>query len=453
MFYRVFRAYVRVVLRVFFRSFDVSGEEHVPRQGPLLVVANHVNGLVDPLIAMVALERRVTLTAKNTLQKNPLLALLIWGLDIVLFHRAQDRGKGAELRENARSMARCQEILGAGGAVLLFPEGESHSDPGMRPFKPGAARIAAEWARRHPRGPALTVVPAGLYFTRKDRFRSGVALRFGPPLALASPTGAESRMGEAVRGVSDAAERAIKALALNLETEAQSQTLSWAAEILLARSKGPRLPGELVATAQDELDVKKALFDGWMALRAREAATVAALEVRIAAHRERLRSLRIDPAEARVEYTPARSALFVLRELEIAVVGAPWALLGAAGNALPYLAVDGIARLLSRDLDHWASHKIYPSLLVYPIFYLGEAAAVGALAGPLWAAGFLAAAPFAGLYAQLYRERMRDAARRARTFLALCRRPSEKAALVAEGDAIAAEIERLGRSLAGAREA
>jgi len=440
------------VLRVFFRSFDVSGEEHVPRQGPLLVVANHVNGLVDPLIVMVALERRLTLTAKNTLQKNPLLALLIWGLDIVLFHRAQDRGKGAELRENARSMSRCQEILGAGGAVLLFPEGESHSDPGMRPFKPGAARIAAEWARRHPHGPALTVVPAGLYFTRKDRFRSGVALRFGPPLPLGSLS-ADHRMGETVRGLSDMAEGAIGALALSLETEAQSQTLSWAAEILLARSKGPRLPGELVATAQDELAVKKALFDGWIALRVREAAAISALETRIASHRERLRSLRIDPAEARVEYTPARSALFVLRELEIAVVGAPWALLGAAGNLLPYLAVDGIARLLSSDLDHWATHKIYPALLVYPVFYLAEAAAVGALAGPPWAIAFLAAVPFAGLYAQLYRERMRDAARRARTFLAFCRRPCEKAALVAEGDAIAAEIERLGRSLTVVREA
>jgi 1-acyl-sn-glycerol-3-phosphate acyltransferase len=460
MFYRLFRAYVRLVLRVFFRSHEVSGTEHVPREGALLLVSNHVNGLVDPLLPLAALDRRLTLTAKNTLGKNPLLALLIRGLDIVLFHRAQDVGKGAELRENARSLGRCQEILASGGAVLIFPEGESHSDPGMRPFRPGAARLAADFLRRHPGAP-LAVVPMGLYFTRKDRFRSGVALRFGPPLPLGALVAGGERGAAAVAAVNDAADEAIRALTLNLETERQSKVLSWAAEVLLAKLRGPRLPGELVATAADELELKRALHAGQRALAARDPARLAALERRVGEHRARLARLGLEPAELRVRHTAARSVLFAVRELEIAAVGLPWALAGAAGSALPYLLVDRIARLTSKDLDHWATQKIYPALVVYPLCYLAEAALAAALAGArlgpgaaaLAGAVALALLPLAGLYALLWRERMGDAARRVRTFLSLAARPALTAALVAEGDAIHDALAAVARELDPAADA
>lgn len=447
MFYRFFRAYVRLVLRVFFRSLDVIGLEHVPRTGPVILVCNHVNGLVDPLVPMIALERRLTLTAKNTLGKNPLLAALLRGLDAVLFHRAQDRGKGAELRENARAMARCEAILAGGGAVLIFPEGESHSDPGMRPFKPGAARIAADFVRRNPAA-KLAVVPAGLYFTRKDRFRSGVALRFGPELPLGELLAEAERGAAAVQALNAAAAEAIRALTLDLETERQSEVLSGAAELLLAWTHGPRLPGELVATAADELDAKRALHEGYVALAARDPGRLAALEARVGAYHARLRELGIAPAELRLRHTAARSLLFALRELELAVVGLPWALAGLAANVVPYALVDLVARLTSRDLDHWATQKIYPSLAVYPLCYLAEAAALLGTIGPWAGLAALPLVPALGWYALLWRERMRDAARRVRTFLSLAARPALARALVDEGDALHAELLRVRDELA-----
>jgi glycerol-3-phosphate O-acyltransferase / dihydroxyacetone phosphate acyltransferase len=446
-FYRAFRAYVRLVLNVFFRSLEVGGREQVPRQGALLLVCNHVNGLVDPLLPLAALDRRLTLTAKNTLGKNPFLALLIRGLGIVLFHRAQDRGKGAELRENARSMARCQELLAGGGAVLIFPEGESHSDPGMRPFKPGAARIAADFVRKHP-GRPLAVVPAGLYFTRKDRFRSGAALRFGPPLALGELLADAGRGAAAVEALNGAVLAAVRALTLDLETEQQSRLLSWAAELLLAQVNGPRLPGELVAGAGEELAAKRALHAGYLALRDRAPARLAELEGKVAAHHARLRALGLEAAELRVRHTTARSILFAVRELEIAVVGLPWALAGLAGNLLPYGLVDLAARLTSKDLDHWATQKIYPSLAIYPLCYLAQAALAAWWLGPWAGLAALVLAPLAGGYALRWRERMGDAGRRVRTFLSLALRPGLAGALRAEGDALHAELLRVRDQLA-----
>ena len=43
---------VRFVVRLFYRRIEVEGLEHVPREGPVLFVANHNNGLVDPMVVL-----------------------------------------------------------------------------------------------------------------------------------------------------------------------------------------------------------------------------------------------------------------------------------------------------------------------------------------------------------------------------------------------------------------
>src|ERR1700760_1560077 len=99
MFYRIFRLMARVALALFFRRTETDGLQDFPT-GPVLLVSNHANALVDPLFPLVLLRRRLTLTGKNVLKKNPLIALITWGLGSIYFHRPEDLGKGANPREN-----------------------------------------------------------------------------------------------------------------------------------------------------------------------------------------------------------------------------------------------------------------------------------------------------------------------------------------------------------------
>src|SRR5690606_23546195 len=119
------------------------------------VAMNHPNALVDALVAVSVLPRRVTLTAKATLWENPALRLLLPRVGIVPLRRAQDeraRRKDARRDEpvaatapaganvpvgggplppdrNASSFAALLDALERGGAVLIFPEGISHGAP------------------------------------------------------------------------------------------------------------------------------------------------------------------------------------------------------------------------------------------------------------------------------------------------------------------------------------
>ena len=80
----------RTLARVFYRSVEVTGLEHVPKDGPVLFVANHANSLVDPLLLYARMPRRARFLAKSTLWKNPLLMPLLVLAGAVPVYRKQD---------------------------------------------------------------------------------------------------------------------------------------------------------------------------------------------------------------------------------------------------------------------------------------------------------------------------------------------------------------------------
>jgi glycerol-3-phosphate O-acyltransferase/dihydroxyacetone phosphate acyltransferase len=178
----------RTLTRIFFREIEVVGAERVPEAGPLLVVANHHNSLVDPALVLARLPRAPRFLAKSTLWKLPGLRVLLDAAGSIPVYRRQDAGE--DTTRNRETFARCHEVLGAGGAVALFPEGISHDAPRLASLKTGAARIALEaGARFAPLG--LRILPVGLVFDQKGKFRSRALLRVGAPSPRGS--GAPSR--------------------------------------------------------------------------------------------------------------------------------------------------------------------------------------------------------------------------------------------------------------------
>jgi 1-acyl-sn-glycerol-3-phosphate acyltransferase len=178
------RALVGSALRLAFRRIDVHGQATIPQRGPLLVVANHHNGGVDPALIGVHLGRPLRLTAKSTLQKVPLLDRVLRAFDVIPIHRQRDLAEGADPSCNGRSLEAIVDSLSAGAAIALFPEGISHDGPGLLRFKHGAAHVALAAARRQPDGP-VWVLPCAIGYSAKSRLRGVATLRFGQPLDAA----------------------------------------------------------------------------------------------------------------------------------------------------------------------------------------------------------------------------------------------------------------------------
>ena len=207
---RVLALLTRLTLRVFFREIEVVGLARVPRGVPLLVVANHVNSLVDPLLILAFLGLRLRILAKSTLWRHPVVAPLLVLAGAVPVYRRQD---GTDMTRNFDTFRRCRAVLAGGGAVLLFPEGTSHSQPYRLPLKTGAARIALETEACH--GPCgLRVIPVGLRYEAKGEFRSRVLIHVGDPIDPAPERERYARHGRvAVRELTERIARALDMVA------------------------------------------------------------------------------------------------------------------------------------------------------------------------------------------------------------------------------------------------
>lgn len=448
---RLVRFVLRIALHAYFRRIDVEGADRVPGEGPVLLVSNHVNGLVDPLFFMAALHRPVTLTAKQSLARNPLLRFLMSLLGVVTFHRREDRDDARGAREaNREAMTQASRTLGDGHILCIFPEGKSHNEASLLPFRTGAARIALETAAL---GRTVAVVPAALYFVSKGRFRSDVWVRFGEPFLVqpgARATGrgtaraeapVESTDPDAVHDLTHELERRVCALALTFQNRRERFVLEWAAELALTGAREPSgLDRAEEGAARRGLAILE-LQQKYLALGQSERKAVATLAKRVQAFRHRLRKEGVEPSELFLALDPWAALWFVVREAEILLVGLPLAGCGFVLNVFPALGVRFIARRASRSVDHWAAFAIYPGAVLFPLYYLLGGIAAMVLLPFWWALGLVLLAPFSGAYALLYADRQAGVWRRLATFLRLLLRPRWREALSSEGAALVADIE------------
>ena len=450
MVYRLLRWLCRNSVRIFFRRIEVEGIENVPASGPVLLVPNHPNALVDALVVLMHLKRPISLTAKSTLADIFFLRQVIKSTNIILFHRKKDTAKGADPSRNAQALAECRDRLEQGEAILIFPEGQSHSDPGLRPLRTGAARIALDCLDSGGAAAGLVIVPVGLHFPEKDRFRSDVWVRFGKPLDPrkwkddhpdADPIDLTAEM-----------ENRIRELTLNFERRPDSVLLMWAAEILETGAAPPARLGLEKSTVSRRLKLVRLLNEGYRQLKEDESEAIAALRKRVRAYRLELRALGIKPSEVYLRMPAWRVVRFVVRELVILVVGMPIAAWGVLNHLIPAAIIRVVAVNFSEEKDKWASNVVLPTVALIPFFYAVQFTAAWIWLPPWWAVLYMASLPVSGLFAILYRDRVGNIRYRSRTFFLFLKNPDLRERLGREGRSIIEDLTRLGERLEQAGE-
>jgi 1-acyl-sn-glycerol-3-phosphate acyltransferase len=429
----------RLALAAFFRSIEVTGREHLPPKGPLLLVPNHTNAFVDAFLVATVVSRRVTLTAKSTLFGHPALRLLLWAADAVALHRQQDREEGADPAANLEALAECRRRLSRGAAICLFPEGVSHSDGHLRPLRTGAARIALDFADHG--SDSLTILPVGIHYEAKEKFRSAVWVRFGAPIDAAAWRRAHPEAGP--RELSAEIERRLRALTLNFRRRREGLLLQWTAEILATRGLPPPVLGREEGSVAERAILAGLLSEGYERLEISHGGEIAELENRVRRYHAELRRLGIAPSEVYLEMDVGRAALFVVRELEMLLIGLPLALLGTLLHGPASALARAIVRRISADRDHWATNAVGIGSILILFSASIELSAAWILLNWPFALALTALLPYSGYYALLYRDRAGGILRRSRTFLRFLFDRILQRRLSEEGRAIIAGIEGL----------
>lgn len=172
LFYECFRVSLTFLMMLLFR-YRKRGGNSLPRDGAVLVVANHQSYLDPPLVGCAMPHRQFDFLARAGLFDVKWLRPIITGLHSVPIK--EGGGDPASIKEIIRR-------LELGRVVLVFPEGTRTMTGEMNEFKRGVALIL-----RKSKCPVLPVGVAGAYDAwprgGKPRFfRRPVAVQVGTPI-------------------------------------------------------------------------------------------------------------------------------------------------------------------------------------------------------------------------------------------------------------------------------
>ncbi len=432
MLYKIVRAIASLVLRQFFRigpPVDLFRALHTT--GPVIFVGNHPNGLIDPGLVAILAERHVTFLAKAPLFKMPLLGPILKGIDALPVFRKQD---GANTAANDSTLTAAVSALVEGRAITIFPEGKSHSEPQLSALKTGCARIALDAVRQ---GAAVRIVPIGLTYGEKNRFKSRVHIEVAAPIdatAFAPKPGADAF--EAAKALTQAIAASLRQVTLNLE-QWEDLPIIETAESLYALKQGDDAGNP---------ERHRAFAKGMALLRDEQPERFEALKRQVASFRRRLDLVQVSAKELTFAYRPATVVTFALRNL-LWLLGLPVFLLGMVLFTIPYWVPITLTHVMKTEDDVQSTVKVVALMVLAPFWWAVLTVTAFFFGGAGWAlAMFFAALPLA-LFTRWYFERRLAALHDARTFFVFWSRDRLKSTLLAEGETLSAEINRVADEL------
>ena len=437
---RLIVAVVRLALRIYFQRIEVSGLEHVPLDTPVIFVLNHPNALVDPVFLLCLAPRKVSFLAKAPLFRMPVIGYLIKALDSLPVYRRQDEGQ--DVTKNQETFVAARKLLAKGGTIGICPEGVSHDEPGLRPIKTGAARLALA-AVATGEVSNLKIVPAGLYYTAKTSFRSDALLYFGVPIDVEpvalEPNGTPPR--EAVRQLSSQIERALRDVILDAKHEEELQMTARAERIFSSESEDGASE-----SLKDELRLQQRFIKAYSILQRRQPERLRRLEMRMLRFEEELKQAGMDTDElAPPGSTVKVFASIARRSIQFLLLLGP-AVIGTLVHYPAYKLGGFLATRISSDAEDVISTvKIISAMLLFPLTWLIVTVLVYMAFGWIAAVLALIVVPLSGYVAIVFFEELDRsiAGVRVLTYFLLHRRFFVR--LLAERKAIRNEIIALGK--------
>lgn len=385
--YRILRRFFRSLVTVWFREINIVDDENLPPEGGIIFIAWHPSGLIDPMLMNASLPGRVSIIAKHTLFKLPLVGRLLRAAGGVPIERSQDSGdQAAASARNSKLLSGASSVVAKGGRLMIFPEGTTHTGSEVKRVRSGAGRILLA-ARRQAQKEGFAepqLVPIGLHYSNSQRFRERAAVMieramvFDPIPKEVDDDVLQDQLDRAwVKDVTDAIGVELKRASLS-KTSWRERTLIWKGRSLAYAERARQMDGKLTkpSYAHAVLGARR-VRAGWDYMAAHKPETAASIVEEAEAHFEALDHRGITPFD--IDSKPER-----LSASGFFKVFFSWAWAGAwmfgliswgamLGNIVPYKANALLVnRMKAKGADGSivGTIKIMSALVFFPVWWI-----------------------------------------------------------------------------------
>lgn len=438
--YPLMRGLASAILRVFYRDISLRFEAPPPETGPVIFAANHPNTLMDPLALGQVTKRPLHFLAKSGLFRNRFAAWFLGRMGVIPVYRKQD--DPSQMDKNQQAFEACYQSLAAGQVIALFPEGLSHDDPQLKPLKTGAARIALEAERIHGNKLGVRIVPVGLTFPNRTRFRSTLSIRVGAPIDVAPYTERYAvAPEESFRALTAEVEDRLRQLMIHMDRLDLAKNVRKVEEIFRDDVRSTLDPSW--QAAGDTVVLSKSIADAAERLTEKEPDAMAGFWLRVDRYWARLQRLRLRDEALREEKGRLGFVAWAVLSLAYGVLALPLALYGLVNHWIPYKIAGRLAARMARGPEDVASYKVYLGLPLFLLAYTIQGYVVWRWTSTLATAIYVGTLPFVGLWALAFFRKARAFWGRVRLGWMSFVRPATVARLRAEREELRAELEGL----------
>lgn len=399
-FLNLWQRFCRLVVRVFYKDLEVTGLENIPENSGLLLCANHVNALIDVVVLQASIHKDLRPLARSGLFLNPVLKIILNFIGAVPIYRRNDPGNNTDqaFNNNEDSFIRCYELLAENQTIIIFPEGQSHSDPHINKLKTGAARIALGAKYRNSTAP--TIVPVGLTFSRKGKFRSDVLVQYGAPVDLSVPEAMDSFTS--VELVTDRIKQALVKVTLNADSWEDIYLIT-RLEKFFALRRGKYRKGQL----KQRFQALQRLIDAQRMLRIYEPEKVRSLVKQLRGFERLCKCCGIRDYHLTIQYKPLLVFIFFIRLMLVLLLALPISIWGVINCIIPYRLTRIVARKIAAGPDQYDTASVTFGMFFFSIFWSTQVYVTylffGATVALFYLTSLIISAPFAILLSKEYR--------------------------------------------------
>ncbi len=391
--YRLVRRFSRSLVSIWFREINIVDDENIPPEGGVIFISWHPSGLIDPMLMHASLPGKLSMIAKHTLFKIPILGRMIRSAGAVPIERSQDSTDqhGAKDR-NTQQLDSVASVVANGGRLIIFPEGTTHTDSSVKRARSGAARIllAARRKAQLSGKPLPQLVPIGLHYSESQTFRERAAvvvervMQFDAAPELIENEEEQDRLDRAwVTSVTDTIGIELKRASLS-KTTWRERTLIWKSRSLAYAEKTRQSGGKLIKpTYAESVMGARRIRAGWEYFAKTEPTSTSKLVEDCEFHFEQLEQRNLTPLD--VDARPDRLTQWASMKLLISWSWSAVWMLGLItwsavfGNLVPYranaLAVS-VMKKRGADQSIIGTLKVISAIVFFPLWWIISSGAI-----------------------------------------------------------------------------
>jgi glycerol-3-phosphate O-acyltransferase/dihydroxyacetone phosphate acyltransferase len=370
---------VRIVTNTFFRRIEVVGLENVPNSGPAIFAGNHPNALMDGWLLTAKCGRwplHFLVSAK--LWNYRMLVPVLNACGAVPVYRREDHDGDVD---NQGSFDKLYEVIESGQCVGIFPEGISHAESQIVRLKTGTARVALNIADRGKI--SAPIIPCGLNYIHRHRFRSQVLIEFGQPIVIDDRWLEDYRQDE---------KATVVRLTGHLSEALRNVTLNapdWKTLRFIQSARRLYKPSSKELSPSQYVELNRRFVDAYLAEK--NDPEVRELQEDVENYQSQLDLLGIKDHQLRSQITPVYAFRKIIVRCLTMLALLPLAIPGAILHLPVGWAAATIGERFSYEMDDIATLKVFATILLLPVLYAAIAIFVGLTFGYWWAIATIAA--------------------------------------------------------------